>query len=316
MSAPDRKGIGLLAVCATLLLPASNLAYSQSTPPSPGAGIRHSFLVLGARTVIISENDQIQFEGSGGSRDGFVLPTGNLLIGWGDRVEEITRTGQVVLSYRRSEQNQEIGTAQRLYNGNTLVTELGSHPRLLEISPRGEIVLELPLQPETDNAHMQTRMARQLKNGNYLVPHLLAFALKEYSPEGRVVRVLRTDLAELGGRTAENWPFTAIRLDNGNTLVSLTHGNKVVEFNPQGEVAWKVLNSDVHGLFKDPCGVQRLANGNTVVGSHGASTGVAMLELTPDKKIVWTTDHPAAAAVHHFQILTTNGRPEPGQPLK
>jgi len=41
-----------------------------------------------------------------------------------------------------------------------------------------------------------------------------------------------------------------------------------------------------------------------------------MIEVNPQQQIVWTSDHPAAAAVHHFQILTTNGRPEPGMPLK
>jgi hypothetical protein len=163
---------------------------------------------------------------------------------------------------------------------------------------------------------MQTRMARQLKNGNYLVPHLLAFAIKEYTPDGKVVATLRTDLAELGGRPAENWPFTAIRLDSGNTLVSLTHGNKVAEFTPLGAIAWKVTNDDVGGIFKDPCGSQRLANGNTVVGSHAANQGVSMVEVNHDRKIVWTSDHPLAAGVHHFQILTTNGRQEPGAPMK
>ena len=105
-------------------------------------------------------------------------------------------------------------------------------------------------------------------------------------------------------------------MDNGNTLVSLTHGNKVAEFSPRGEVVWKVTNDDVQGLFKDPCGSQRLANGNTVVGSHAATAGISMVEVTREKKIVWTSDHPFAAGVHHFQILTTNDKPEPGMPLK
>ena len=280
------------------------------------ATIRHSYLVLGGKTTIIDEDGHAQWEYQGGSRDGFVLPNGNLLIAWSDRVEEVTREKQIVFSYKRAKENSEIGTAQRLYNGNTLVTELGTRPRLLEVNPQGAIVLDVPLQPETDNAHMQTRMARHLKNGNFLVPHLLAFAVKEYSHEGKIVRTFKTDLEELGGRKGENWPFTAIRLDSGNTLVTLTHGNKVVELNPRGEVAWKVVNEDVQGQFKDPCGAQRLANGNTVVGSHAANTGVSMIELTPDLKIVWTSDHPLAAGVHHFQILTTNGKPEPGTPLK
>lgn len=293
------------------------LAFSLVTVvAAEDAPIRHSYLVMGGKTAIIGEDGRALWEYRGGSRDGFVLPGGNVLLAFSDRVEEVTPGKQVVFSYDRSPENSEIGTTQRLYNGNTLVTELGKRPRLIEVDARGKIVQEIALQPETDNAHMQTRMARQLKGGNYLVPHLLAFAVKEYAPDGRVVRSFKTDLPELGGRPAENWPFTAIRLDNGNTLVSLTHGNKVAEFNPAGDVVWKVTNEQVNGQFKDPCGSQRLANGNTVVGSHAANQGVSMIEVTPDHRIVWTSDHPLAAGVHHFQILTTNGRPEPGMPLK
>ncbi len=303
------SAIVLFAVtCSVLPIPAAD---GLAAP-----AIRHSYLVLGGKTAIIGEDGKAAWEYAGGSRDGFILPNGNALIAYSDQVEEVTRDKQVVFSYQRSKENSEIGTTQRLYNGNTLVTELGARPRLLEVAPKGNIVLDVPLLPETDNAHMQTRMARQLKNGNYLVPHLLAFAVKEYTPEGKVIRTLRTDLEELGGRPAENWPFTAIRLDNGNTVVSLTHGNKVVELNPRGELVWKVTNDDVQGLFKDPCGAQRLANGNTVIGSHAANQGISMVEVTPANKIVWTSDHILAAGVHHFQILTTNGKPEPGMPLK
>ncbi len=309
-----------------LILPTLALAIGLSVgvgvaaEPAVESTVRHSYLVLGGKTAIIGEDGKAQWEFKAGSRDGFVLPNGNVLLAFSDRVEEIVPAGEklnrTVFTYERSKENGEIGTVQRLYNGNTLITELGGKPRLLEVNPQGKVVLEVPLQPETDNTHLQTRMARQLRNGNYLVPHLLAFAVKEYSPEGKIVRVLKTDLDELGGRKAENWPFTAIRLDNGNTLVSLTHGNKVAEFNQLGEVVWKVTNEHVGGQFKDPCGSQRLANGNTVVGSHAANKGVSMIEVTPDHKIVWTSDHPLAAGVHHFQILTTNGKPEPGMPLK
>lgn len=305
-------GVGLLGC----LFPFVAHAADAATLSASGS-VRHSYLALGSRTVIIDEQDAVVWESKAGSRDGFVLPrSGNVLVAWADRVEELTRAGQTVFSYKLDPKNKEIGTTQRLYNGNTLVTELGDVPRLLEITPRGDIAVVVPLVPETTNAHMQTRMARQLRNGNYLVPHLLAFSVKEYTAEGRVVTTLRTDLDSLGGRAAENWPFTAIRLDSGNTLVSLTHGNKVVEFAPDGSVVWKVTNDDVGGRFKDPCGSQRLANGNTVVGSHGASEGVFMVELDRDKHIVWESRHPAATAVHHFQILTTNGRAEPGTPMK
>lgn len=302
------------AVGLVLTLVGGSLPLSAAEVPANT--FRHSYLVMGGKTAIIGEDQQPSWEYRGGSRDGFVLPNGNVLIAFSDKVEEVTRDKTVVFTYQRSPENSEIGTTQRLYNGNTLVTELGARPRLLEVNPQGTVVRTAPLQPETDNAHMQTRMARQLRNGNFLVPHLLAFALKEYTPDGQVVKVYKTDLKELGGRAAENWPFTAIRLDNGNTLVSLTHGNKVVELDPQHRVYWKITNDDVGGLFKDPCGSQRLANGNTVVGSHAASSGISLVEVTPEHRIVWTSDHPLAAGVHHFQILTTNGKPEPGMPLK
>jgi hypothetical protein len=202
--------------------------------------------------------------------------------------------------------NRELGTAQRLDNGNTLVAELGKNPRLIEIDSKGDIAAEVELQPETNNYHMQTRMARKLENGNYLVPHLLAFAVKEYSPEGKVVQILKTDLPELGGRDAENWPFTAIRLENGNTLINLTHGNKSVELAPNGSVAWRISNDDFEGQpFDDACGAQRLANGNTVIASYHAEEGTKLFEVTHDKEIVWT--YSGAFRVHHFQILSTNG---------
>ena len=239
--------------------------------------IRHSFFVAGPNFtgIIDEEGHEAWNAGRAAARDGWVLPNGNVLVAWSDEVKEFTRAKEVVFRYAKSAENKEIGTVERLADGNTLVTELGSRPRLLELDSASKIVLEFPLQPETDNAHLQTRMARKLANGNYLVPHLLAFKVKEYTPRGEVVREWKTDLPELGGRAAENWPFTAIRLASGNTLVSLTHGNKVVELNTQGEVAWSVSNDDVEGKpFDDACGCQRLPNGNTVIASYHAAKGI------------------------------------------
>jgi len=278
--------------------------------------IRHSFFVAGPTfTGIIGEDGKPAWDSKRrGARDGWVLPNGNVLIAWSDQVTEVTRDHKVVFSYTKSKDNREIGTCQRLKDGRTLVTELGKKPRLLELDREGKIVVDCPLQPETDNGHMQTRMARKLPSGNYLVPHLLAFKVKEYTPAGKIVREILTDLEELGGRSAENWPFTAILLENGNVLVDLTHGNKTVEFDAAGKVVWKVTNDDVPGKpFADPCGAQRLASGNTVIASYGAKSGIKLFEITREKKIVWKYE--GEHRVHHFQILTTNGKPLRG-PLR
>lgn len=279
--------------------------------------IRHSFFIAGPTfTGIIDEDGNEAWDsGKPAARDGFVLPSGNVLIAWADEVKELTREKKVVFHYPKPAENAEIGTAVRLEDGNTLVAELGAKPRVREVSPEGKVVRETPLQPETNNNHMQTRMVRKLASGNYLVPHLLAFQVKEYTPAGEVVKSIATDLESLGGRKAENWPFTAIRLDNGNTLVNLTHGNKTVEFDAEGKVVWQVSNDDFDAKpFVDPCGGQRLPNGNTVIASYGASQGIKVFEVTREKKIVWKYEGKHRA--HEIQVLTTNGKAVEGTPLK
>jgi len=280
-------------------------------------GIRHSFLITGGRTAIIGEDNKILWEAKGRSRDGSVLPNGNVLISHHIEAKEYTRAGKVVWSYKLDPANKELGTSVRLASGDTLIVERGPKPRLLEVSPKGKIVVEVPLQPDTDNNHMQTRMARKLPNGNYIVPHLLAFAVKEYAPDGKVVRTIRTDLEELGGRKEENWPFTAILLENDRLLVNLTHGNKTVEFDRDGKVVWRVDNSHAGGRFADPCGGQRLPNGNTIICPYGQRKPdmAKIFEMTPDKKVVWEYKNPKLRGVHEIHVLTTNGQ-QLGAPLK
>jgi hypothetical protein len=283
-----------------------------------GDAINHSFFIAGPTfTGIIDEDGrEVWDSGRAAARDGFVLPNGNVLIAWNDEVKEFTRDKQIVFRFARSAEAKEIGTVERLENGRTLITELGPKPRLLELDADGKIALEFKLKPETDNAHMQTRMARKLPSGNYLVPHLLAFKVKEYSPTGDVVKEFATDMDFLGGRAAKNWPFTAIRLSNGNTLVNLTNGNKTVEMDANGKVVWKVGNEDfpTEKPFADPCGGQRLPNGNTVIASYGSRGVIKVFEVTPEKKLVWT--YAGKHNAHEIQVLTTNGKPIEGKPMK
>ncbi|MGJ8654588.1 MAG: beta-propeller domain-containing protein [Opitutaceae bacterium] len=274
------------------------------------SGIRHSFLVTGSKmTALFDEESKVIWSAKGGSRDGTVLANGNILICEGKRVVEYQQgTNNIIWSYKLDPKNKEVAAAFRLDDGNTLVVENGVAARLIEVTQAGELAVDFPLQPETDNAHMQSRMARKLPNGNYLVPHLLAFAVKEYTATGDVVNVIKTDLEELGGRKGKNWPFTAIRKDDGSTLVNLTNGNKTVLFGSDGEVLWKCDNSDVDGRFADPCGAHLLPNGNVVIGSYGQKdrSKPIYFEVTPDKKVVWEFYHPKAKS-HEIHVLTTNG---------
>lgn len=284
--------------------------------------ITHSVFIAGPNfTGIMGEDGKpVWTAPHKGARDGYVLDNGHILIAWAKAVIEFGKDKKPVWTYELDPSNGEIATAQRLPNGNTLIAELGKNPRLIEVAKDGAIKAEVKLQPETDNVHMQTRMARKLANGNYLVPHLLGFAVKEYDPAGKVVNEFPTDTEHFGGRDAKNWPFTAIRTPaskdhpEGTTVVGCTYGNRVVEFDHDGKIVWELTNDDVNGIIKDACGVQRLPNGNTVVACYGKKKGVKLFEVNKDKKIVWQYDGPNR--VHHFQVLTTNGKPIDGEPMK
>ncbi|MFK7788911.1 MAG: hypothetical protein AB8C95_05365 [Phycisphaeraceae bacterium] len=284
--------------------------------------ITHSVFIAGPNfTGVIGEDGKPTWTApQKKARDGFVLDNGHILIAWAKQVIEFDADKKQVWTYKLDPSNGEIATAQRLPDGNTLIAELGKNPRLIEVSPSGEIKAEIKLKPETNNVHMQTRMARKLPNGNYLVPHLLAFAVKEYDPAGKVVATFKTDTEHFGGKKAKHWPFTAIRTSatkdhpKGTTVVGCTYGNRVVEFDAEGNVIWELTNKDVGGIIKDACGVQRLANGNTVIACYGKKDGVKLFEVNKEKKIVWQYDGPYR--VHHFQVLTTNGEKLDGQPMK
>ena len=124
------------------------------------------------------------------------------------------------------------------------------------------------------------------------------------------INVLKVFPTDDRGREKRDWPFTAIRLENGNTLIGCTNGNRVIEVDGEGKIVWSVDNDDLgEALIDDACGIQRLPNGNTVISSyHASGDRVKLFEVTPDKKVVWRYSG-MPAGFHHFQILTTNGKP-------
>jgi hypothetical protein len=278
------------------------------------AAIRHSFLALGAETYILSDEGKVVWSYPKGTRDGWVLPNGHILMAVskdngdypGGAVVEVTREGEKVFEFKGTQS--EVNTAQALPNGRILLTEAGGAPRLLEVDRSGKIVVEVPLSCQTTNFHMETRMSRKLANGNYLVPQLLDKVVREYQPDGKIVWETKTP----------NWPFTAIRLPDGHTLINCTYGNMSIEVDADGKTVWQAGNDDLPGApIKDACGAQRLPNGDTVITSYGAGKdAVKLTEISPDKKIVWTYRDNKPHGIHHFQILDTNGEPLPWPPLK
>jgi hypothetical protein len=296
-----------------LLLSALSVLWLCSSGAKEKETITHSFLATGAETRIVSDDGQIVWQYAGSTRDGWVLPNGNILLALSKdkdypsgAVAEVTRDGKVVFEFKGTQS--EVNTVQPLKNGNILLTEAGPQPRVLEIDRRGKTVVEFPLACHVTNFHMQSRMTRKLPNGNYLVPQLLDKVVREYNRKGEVVWEVATP----------HWPFTAIRLPNGHTLINCTYGNTSLEVDKSGRTVWELTNADLPGgPIKDACGAQRLPNGNTVITSYGASEkGIKLIEVNAHKQIVWTYSDGKPHGIHHFQILDTNGRKLKGDPLR
>ena len=275
--------------------------------------IRHAFLATGGETFITDESGKTVWSYPHPSRDGWVLGSGNVLLALsksktypGGAVVEVTREGKIAFEVKGSQA--EVNTVQSLGDGRVLFTEAGSKPRILEVDRDGKVLVEVSVQAQTMNLHLQTRMTRKLPNGNYLVPQLLDRVVREYDTKGKVVWESKTP----------HMPFTAIRLPDGNTLIGCTLGNLVIEVDKEGKEVWRVTNDDLTGKpIDDACGVQRLENGNTVICSHHATAGkVKLLEVSREKKVVWTYTDDRRTGIHHFQILDSLGKPQGKPPLR
>jgi outer membrane protein assembly factor BamB len=295
------------------LAPCALLALALAHPAAAAEPVRHAFLATGGETFIADEGGKVTWKYPHPSRDGWVLDNGNVLLALskstsypGGAVVEVNRDGKVLFEFKGTQS--EVNTVQPLGDGRVLLTEAGGKPRILEVNREGKVLAEVPLQAQTKDHHLQTRMTRKLANGNYLVPQLLDRVVREYDPKGKVLWEAKTP----------HMPFTAIRLPDGNTLVGCTLGNLVIEIGKDGKEVWRVTNDDLPNKpINDACGVQRLENGNTVVTSHHATAGqVKLFEVTRDKKVVWTYTDARQSGIHHFQVLDARGKPDGKNPLR
>jgi len=290
-------------------------------------GITHSFLATGGKTFILQVDKEnpagkVVWQYPASTREGWVLPNGNVLLALskggkypGGAAIEVKRDNSILWEYKGTQD--ELNSVQKTPDGTYVVTEAGKNPRLIELDATGKILVDFPLDCQKSNAHMETRMARKLADGTYLAPHLLDFAVKQYDKTGKVLKVIDTTLEGDKEHKQHTWPFTAIRLANGNTLCGLTHSNRVAEFDADGKKVWELTNEEAGGIIKDACGVQRLPNGNTIVNSYAAGPNqIRLFEVTPDKKIVWSFKSEARDGIHHFHVFDTNGTPLEGTPLR
>ena len=302
----------LTLVLLTAGLAAASPARAQQPVP-PAATRSHPFACAdytGGKVLVVSAAGQVQWEYPAPSaNDLWVLPGGNLLFVTGHGVKEVTRDNKVVFDYQSKS---EIYACQRLADGNTFIGECNTG-RLLEVNPAGKIVKEVRLLPEgKQGGHPYMRNARRLDNGNYLVTHYGEQVVREYDPQGKLLR----EIPAPGG------PHSVVRLKNGNTLIAcgdIVKQAKVIEVDPAGKIVWEVKDGDLPGVsLKFMAGLQRLPSGNTVMCNwlgHGQfGKGPQLIEVTPGKQVVWTfANEKKMKTISSVQLLDVPGDATQGE---
>ena len=241
--------------------------------------------------------------------DLWIMPGGSILFSNGHGAKEVAKDGTVKFEYKSAS---EVYAVQRLANGNTFVGECNSG-RLLEVAPNGSnVVKEVRLLPaDKPGGHAFYRNARVLKNGNFLVAHYGGKYVTEYAPDGAVVWTFKTP----GG------PHSVTRLANGNTLIACGDNGTpcLIEATPESKTVWEVSNKDLPDQpLKFLTGFQKLPNGNVLISNwvgHGKfGSAPHLLEITPEKKIVWSyNDHKTFKTISTVQVFAEGDTPVGGE---
>ena len=300
------NGISRCPFFAALTMMTAGITAGMTAGALGADAITHRFLAFGGQTRIVEADGKTSWSFPESSRDGQMLANGNILIALSKSDKrphgaavEVTTDGKIVWEFAGTQS--EVNTAQRMANGNTMVAEAGDKPRILEVDAKGAIVHETAIKSQTSNHHMESRMTRVLPNGNYLVPQLLDKVVREYAPNGDIVWEAKTP-----EEPKDSWPFTAIRLDNGNTLVNCTHGNMVVEFDAKGTIV-----TNFHVVSKADSITVTMADGTKLPAKMlggDEKTDLAVLKVDSDKPLPFVT-FGDAAKVRVGQAVMAVGNP-------
>jgi hypothetical protein len=284
----------------------------------PGKGMaQHPMLYIGEgyNKILLVNDGRIAWTYSTGPGweydDVWMLSNGNVLFTRMQYVAEVTPEKQVVWRYDAPE-GREIHTCQPIGLDKVMFVMNGLPPKLMVVNiktNRVEVEHDLPAPSLTDpkTVHAQFRRARVTAQGTYLVPFLSMKQVVEY--DSTFKEVWRYDIRS---------PWAAVRLKNGNTLITNEHDTLTVEVNPRKETVWSLRPSDLpeEYRFLNTQSATRLANGNTIIASRGGNgKGPQLVEVTPDKKVVWVLrDWANFGPATAVQILDDPGIPEvPGQ---
>lgn len=214
-----------------------------------------------------------------------MLPNGHIVFSRQFGASEVTPEKKIVWNYDAPPKT-EIHTAWPVDADRVLIMQNGDPAKAIIVrKSTGQVEKEVVLATRNPSGtHGQFRHIRMTPEGHFLVAHMDLGKVVEYDAEGRAVWSVEAPSA-----------WAAVRLKNGNTLISGNQHGYVREVNRKGEVVWSVEKDDLPGFpLLTVQEVSRLANGHTLINNWCGSRPpaewpqtVQLIEVDRKKKVVW-----------------------------
>jgi len=220
--------------------------------------------------------------------DVWKLDNGNILFSHRFGVREVNTAKQTVWDFKvpRKKGKQEVNACQPLEGGKVMILDCGNQ-KILEVDRQYKVTLSIDLPDGGKNSHTRYMQARKTPQGTYLISYREKAKILELNSSGDTVWQYQLEKTDR--------PFTAIRLENGNTLVPCITSNRMIEISPDGKITWELNNKDDLGFqIWYPVGAQVLKNGNMVVinsdyhHKKGTNNEVQAFEINRQKEVIWT----------------------------
>jgi hypothetical protein len=175
------------------------------------------------------------------------------------------------------------------------------------------LLKEIVIPTNSTSTHGQFRHVRITPNKTIMVGLFAEKKVVEFTLDGKEVWSVDAPSA-----------WSAIRLHNGNTLISGDGMSYTREVNMKGETVWELTQADVPFKLYNNQTATRLSNGNTVITNWCAGNKnteewagtVQVFEVTPDKKVVWALSswkNPDLGPSTYIQLLDQPGNPDNGE---
>ncbi len=189
------------------------------------------------------------------------LPNGDVLITdqGNDRVIEVTQQKQIVWQYGETgvagngpDQLNSPNSAELLENGHILIAD-ESNNRVIEVNPAKQIVWSFN-NSGNPNVLNAAAFASRVCNFDTVITDGGNNRILQVTPGGTVDFVYYTNTQQ--GSVSDPTPSRAIRMCNGNTLISNQFDGQVIEINPQSMIVWSYgqigVNGSGPGLLNGP----------------------------------------------------------------